>query len=285
MSADRRLRLHPLNSGFSWHARGGPFRRVSKAQMRLYDECGCFVLEDAFTAEEIAAVTAKIDPFEARVEAALRRVDGGRVFIARADEITFTVHLAALSARLRAFVSSPVFRDLCADLVGPDVRLYWDQAVYKKPGTKRAVPVAPGQRLHVHRTAAVPHLLGRADGRDAGQRLPVDRAGRAPGRHARPSAHRPRLVCLEDAPDAVPVPARAGSIVVFSSLTPHSTGPNRSDAVRKAYIVQFAPDGARVVRNDDAVGALPAGLANHPDWQFPSSWPAAHRARVRSSKP
>jgi ectoine hydroxylase-related dioxygenase (phytanoyl-CoA dioxygenase family) len=53
--------------------------------------------------------------------------------------------------------------------------------------------------------------------------------------------------CLEDAPDAVPCELRAGSAVVFSSLTPHATGPNRSDAVRKAYIVQFAPDGAEIV--------------------------------------
>jgi ectoine hydroxylase-related dioxygenase (phytanoyl-CoA dioxygenase family) len=46
------------------------------------------------------------------------------------------------------------------------------------------------------------------------------------------------------------VPASAGSIVVFSSLTPHSTGPNRTDGVRKAYIVQFAPSGAAVIRSD-----------------------------------
>jgi ectoine hydroxylase-related dioxygenase (phytanoyl-CoA dioxygenase family) len=44
------------------------------------------------------------------------------------------------------------------------------------------------------------------------------------------------------------VPAPAGSIVVFSSLTPHSTGPNRTHDVRKAYIVQFAPSGATVIR-------------------------------------
>jgi ectoine hydroxylase-related dioxygenase (phytanoyl-CoA dioxygenase family) len=56
------------------------------------------------------------------------------------------------------------------------------------------------------------------------------------------------FVCLSDPAEAVPVPAGAGSIVVFSSLTPHSTGPNRTDAVRKAYIVQFAPSGAEVVR-------------------------------------
>jgi ectoine hydroxylase-related dioxygenase (phytanoyl-CoA dioxygenase family) len=40
------------------------------------------------------------------------------------------------------------------------------------------------------------------------------------------------------------VEAPAGSIVVFSSLTPHKTGPNQSGSVRKSYIVQFAPEGA-----------------------------------------
>ena len=42
----------------------------------------------------------------------------------------------------------------------------------------------------------------------------------------------------------------SGGIVVFSSLSPHLTGPNTSDAVRKAYILQYAPDGA-VVHTDD----------------------------------
>ena len=34
--------------------------------------------------------------------------------------------------------------------------------------------------------------------------------------------------------------------MVFSSLTPHLTGPNTTDAVRKAYILQYAPTGAVV---------------------------------------
>jgi ectoine hydroxylase-related dioxygenase (phytanoyl-CoA dioxygenase family) len=56
--------------------------------------------------------------------------------------------------------------------------------------------------------------------------------------------------CLEaDPPGAVAVEAPAGSIVVFSSLTPHKTGPNSSGAVRKAYIVQFAPEGAMAFRD------------------------------------
>jgi ectoine hydroxylase-related dioxygenase (phytanoyl-CoA dioxygenase family) len=69
---------------------------------------------------------------------------------------------------------------------------------------------------------------------------------------------------LEEAPDAVPVPARAGSVVVFSSLTPHCTGPNRTDEVRRAYIVQYAPDGARTY---DGQGRV-TGTCDEPLRQF-----------------
>ena len=67
-------------------------------------------------------------------------MEGGRFFIARAGEITFTTHLVARSALLRGFSRSPRVVGVCADLVGPDVRLYWDQAVYKKPGTGSTFP-------------------------------------------------------------------------------------------------------------------------------------------------
>lgn len=72
------------------------------------------------------------------------------------------------------------------------------------------------------------------------------------------------VVCLDEAPDAVPVPARAGSIVVLSSLTPHSTGPNRTDEVRKSYIVQYAPDGAHTL---DERGRV-TSTCDDPDRQF-----------------
>ena len=59
-------------------------------------------------------------------------------------------------------------------------------------------------------------------------------------------------------------------IVVFSSLSPHLTGPNTTDAVRKAYILQYAPDGAQVFRGDPAQGPPPdPAPANDPRRQFP----------------
>ena len=260
---------HALNRGFRWEPRHPPFRRVSAAQAHAYNEHGCFVLEDAFDADTLALLLAEIDPEERRAEAFLRTQPGGRAFIARADAITFAPHLVARSPHLREWCAGPLFRDLAHDLVGPDVRLYWDQAVYKKPGARDLFPwhqdngytfIEPQQYLTcwvaltdtneengcpwvvpgLHRSGTLAHRLS-----DLG------------------------FVCFDAPPrPAVAVPARAGSIVVFSSLTPHSTGPNRSATTRKAYIVQFAPDGAQIVR-EDASGARVLTPANAPDRQFP----------------
>ncbi len=52
--------------------------------------------------------------------------------------------------------------------------------------------------------------------------------------------------------------------MVFSSLTPHLTGPNTTDDVRKAYIVQYAPDGAMALSDPDTRVAM-----NDPAFQFP----------------
>ena len=133
------VRLHARNQGFRWSSPPGPYRRVTPDQARRWSEDGYFLLEDALDHATVERVTAEIDPWEARVEAALRE-QGGRRFIARADEITFTIHLVLRSPYLRELCAGPLFQDLGRDLLGPAVRLYWDQAVYKKPGTEAPFP-------------------------------------------------------------------------------------------------------------------------------------------------
>ncbi len=69
-----------------------------------------------------------------------------------------------------------------------------------------------------------------------------------------------------------PSPPRvpAGGAVVFSSLTPQLTGPNTTAEVRKAYILQYAPAGAEVLRGDPQAGP-PAGrvACAAPERQYP----------------
>jgi ectoine hydroxylase-related dioxygenase (phytanoyl-CoA dioxygenase family) len=233
-------------------------------QAEQFDEQGWFVLEDAFTADEMDRIAAAIDPFEQKVEAYLRGLDGGRMFIAKADAITFTTHLVAKSETLRAFVRHPVFQDLCADIIGPRARLYWDQAVYKKPGNPEEFPwhqdngytfIEPQQYLtcwlalndatvengcpcvapRLHRQGTLQHW-------------------------STPNG----FACLEHPHHVIEAPVRKGSIVVFSSLTPHRTGPNLTTGVRKAYILQYAPDGARAFRDPAGSGEL----QNDPQRQF-----------------
>jgi phytanoyl-CoA hydroxylase len=57
---------------------------------------------------------------------------------------------------------------------------------------------------------------------------------------------------------------------VFSSLTPHATGHNTTADIRRAYIVQFAPDGAQCLRGDpDAGPPVARDPQTAPERQFP----------------
>jgi ectoine hydroxylase-related dioxygenase (phytanoyl-CoA dioxygenase family) len=161
-----------------------------------------------------------------------------------------------------------VFCDIAADLIGPDVRLYWDQAVYKKSEQPQPFPWHQDNGYtYLEPQNYLTCWVALTDATEANGCPWV-----VPGLH-RMGTLRHHLTergwrCFEEAPTAVPVPARAGSIVVFSSLTPHATGPNLTDQVRKAYIVQFAPDGARSLRIDPHSDNRESNEQNDSDRQF-----------------
>ena len=255
---------HPWNTRFEWSAPSGPFRRITPEQAAAWSEVGYFLLEDAFAPEELEAVTADLDALDEKVSTFLQTQPDGKMLINEDGNITFMSHAVLQSAAARAFCAHPVFQDLGHDLIGPDVRLYWDQGVYKKPERPGTFPwhqdngytyVEPQQYLTcwvalsdatvdngcpwvvpgLHRHGTLKHWISPAG-----------------------------FQCLEDPEGAVPVEARAGSIVIFSSLTPHATGPNTRGGIRKAYIVQFAPDGA----------TIPGGQPGRPATTEPAADPA-----------
>jgi phytanoyl-CoA hydroxylase len=264
-------RLHPWNTGFTWADRPGPFRTLTAAQVAHFDAQGYVVLPSLVDDETLAQVRAETDRFEDKVAAFLDSVDGGRIAIAEAGAITFTTHLVARSEVLRALSLHPTFAGICADLVGRDVNLYWDQAVYKKPEKPRRFPwhqdngyafVEPQQYLTV--------WLALTDATLANGCPMV-----APGFHRLGTIAHTYVdplgwECLRDPAGEVAAEVPAGGAVVFSSLTPHLTGPNTTDEVRKAYILQYAPAGAEILRGDPYAGP-PAGrdACDAPDRQYP----------------
>jgi ectoine hydroxylase-related dioxygenase (phytanoyl-CoA dioxygenase family) len=251
----RPINPHPLNRDFVW-AMPEPsgLRHLTQEQYRAFDEQGFVKLAGVFTPAEVEAVIAAIDPIEKKGEEWLRG-KGGKVSISEADVITFSIHLVTRSDVLRAFAAHHKIKDICHDLMGDDVRLYWDQSVYKKTGKEQEFPwhqdngytfIEPQQYLtlwiplvDVDETNGCPWI--------------------APGVHKRgtlehwltPIGYK----CLENVPGAVCVPGKAGDVIAFSSLAPHRTGPNlKTGSVRKAYILQYAPGGAYTIR--DGVRAM-----------------------------
>jgi phytanoyl-CoA hydroxylase len=258
--------IDPRSAGFAWSDHEPPFSALSPDQIAAFDRDGFFVLRGALSPEVISSVTAEIDPVEAAGEAALREA-GGSFLIARVDEITFTTHLVKSSPLLRDFVASAPFCGIVADLIGPDVRLYWDQAVYKKPDTAAHFPWHQDNGYaFVEPQAYVTCWIPLIDATEQNGCPWV-----VPGVHRRGTLRHwvspYGLQCLDEPTNAVPVPADVGDVVVFSSLTPHATGPNATDSVRKSYIVQYAHGDAEILggaADDEAVRTT----ADDPDRQF-----------------
>lgn len=258
------LERHPLNAGFEWQSAPGPFRALSDEQVRQFDRDGYIVVDDLVDAATLEAVTQEIDRFEAKVDAFLKTQPDERMMIAESGALTVTLHVAARSPVLRDLVSSPAMTDLCHDLIGPDVNLYWDQAVYKKPEKPRRVPwhqdngytyIEPQQYLTVWLA-----LTDATPDNGCPRVAPgLHRLGTLAHHYVEPLGYE----CFETAPVEAVAPVNAGGAVVFSSLMPHLTGPNLTDDVRKAYIVQYAPAGA-YTRTD--AGDVPC---DDPNRQFP----------------
>ena len=248
--------IHPWNTSFAWRDRVGPFHALTDAQVQQFDALGYVVVPDIVEPALLDLVRDEIDRFEARTEERLRRVAGERITIAEAGAITFTTHLVTRSPLLRDLSRHPRLVGICADLIGPDVRLYWDQAVYKKPEKPRRFPwhqdngytyIEPQQYL----TCWIALNDATVDNGCPWVAPRLHRRGTFVHEYVDPLG----FECLRDVPDAMAAEVRAGGAVVFSSLTPHLTGPNTTDAVRKAYIVQYAPSDAVALRGDPNVGA------------------------------
>ncbi|HLI43911.1 MAG TPA: phytanoyl-CoA dioxygenase family protein [Acidimicrobiales bacterium] len=243
---------HPWNRDFAWRDHDpGRATALAPGEVEQFDRDGFVVVPELLAPSEVAAALAAIDELAAASEAALRDRPGGRLSISEAGAITFTTHLVTRSAVARRLSAHPRIVALARDLVGDDVRLYWDQAVYKFPERPRRFPwhqdngysfVEPQEYLTVWLALTDARLANGCPQVARG----LHRLGTLRHRFVDPLGYE----CLGEVADPAVAEVPAGGAVVFSSLTPHLTGPNTTGAVRKAYILQYAPSGATVLGGD-----------------------------------
>ena len=260
--------LHRLNRGFDWPERSGPFDVLTDDQASSFDRDGFVVVDPAFGADEIAAVREEIDRREQRVEDFLAGLEDQRFGIAEAGAITFTINLAHRSALLREFVTHPILLGLCRDLVGPDVDLYWDQAVYKKPEKPRRFPWHQdnGYTL-VDPQYYLTCWIALTDATiDNG--CPVVAPRTPPPWDLR--AHLRRAARLADLRRGADADRRTGPrrrdrrVLVPDPAHDRPQSHDRSERVRKAYIVQYSPAGARIVSDDGGDSTTSRAVGDEP---------------------
>ncbi len=250
------LEPHRFNNTFTWK----PVPRLggiaSDEQCDAFDRDGYVLMEGVLERSMLDAVRIEIDRFEEEKQAMLRDRPTGSPDISAANAITFTELLVARSDICRTFATSDVFARLAADLLAADVRIYWDQAVYKKPEPLREFPwhqdtgytfTLPQHYL----TCWVPLADATVD-----NGCPWVLPGLHTGGTRKHWWTDVGWRCVDEAHDAVPVEANAGDVVCFSSLTPHRTGANVTQDVRKAYILQYCTEGTTafpgVAQNDES---------------------------------
>jgi ectoine hydroxylase-related dioxygenase (phytanoyl-CoA dioxygenase family) len=238
---------------------------ITPEQLHAYHEQGYFVLENVFTQEEMEVLGKLIEAYHERHEQRLQEV--GSEGISRANEISFTSHLAEQDEGIKAFVTRPEFVAISTTLLGPDVMLYWNQSVYKGPDGNAQFPWH--QDDGYTKVEPTPYLT---------LWLAINAATCENGCISiRPGSHKQGLVphertpiglichSLDDPDQGVQVPLKAGSMAVFQSLTMHKSGTNHSQGIRKAYVIQYAVAGLRDANTgkvfDDRIPVARAGVA------------------------
>jgi ectoine hydroxylase-related dioxygenase (phytanoyl-CoA dioxygenase family) len=210
---------------------------ATSEQLGAFRDRGYFNLGRVFAPEELAEIRAEYDHLMANP---LRLGEKGK------GRFEYGPLLHVRSEILRRHATSPKLVEPLLDLLGPDVRLYWDQAVSKPPGATSDVPWHQDNGYGAVDPAEYVTCT-----------LAIDRTSKEngclwiqPGSHHRgPLAHERTdfffYVGYRGDETGEPIEAEEGEVLVFSSLTLHRTGPNTSSLPRRSWIIQFCPAHAR----------------------------------------
>jgi phytanoyl-CoA hydroxylase len=220
---------------------------LKESQLKHYEEEGYIIFENLFSAPEIDRIRAIVDDFDD--ESAQKLHSSNKNFISIPKQINFTGALNFKDPRLQQFIADPRFVDITTSILGPDVRLYHDASVYKRPEANRDFPwhqdngYAPIDPLHY-----LTFWLALEDATVENGCVWV-----MPGTHLQGFVNHWRTdignVCYDGEDPGIPVELKKGSAVAFHSLLFHRSTPNQSQTTRKGYVIQYSVLGSKNPNN------------------------------------
>ena len=173
------------------------------------------------------------------------------------DEMLQIMEMWRFDEEFRKLLYYESLLDIAESLIGPNIQLFHDQALYKPAHHGGEVPWHQDNgywRCQPPNLVSIWMALDDADTENGCMNVIPGGHLEGAANHARTESERgkhPALLTAEvDAMRAVPVPIKAGYAMVHHCLMPHQTHPNRSRRERRAMVIHYMPAGTRNARGE-----------------------------------
>lgn len=212
-------------------------RKMNQQELEQYERDGYTVLESFFPLDEVAGMNEVLDELE----------QTNKLKNSWQGDHGITLKLATLSPKTKAFCEDERVLQVLEDIVYPGIAIYSSKLVNKLPQSDTI--------CHWHQDDAYYSQVGESKVRMSTW-IPLQDAttengclwvvpgshklGLQPFRAQETGTCRLGLIKEEvDLSKAIPLEVKAGSLVLFSALLWHGSYGNRTDTVRRAFIVSY----------------------------------------------
>jgi ectoine hydroxylase-related dioxygenase (phytanoyl-CoA dioxygenase family) len=227
---------------------------LTDAQIRSYREHGWTLASGILPPQHLDLLRSSAQLAIDTTDAEMDRLGVDRLGISHRGKRYFSENTSRQQPRLLDFIYSPLMAGICRQLLGPDVRVFWEQYVIKGAETGMSFSWHQDSGYVAADSPHPPYLtcwvalddMSEANG--TASILPISRCGiRGRVEHELDPATND-LVGYHGSDPGDPVVCPAGSIALFSSITFHRSGANTTNRMRRVYLIQYSA--GRILKRD-----------------------------------
>jgi ectoine hydroxylase-related dioxygenase (phytanoyl-CoA dioxygenase family) len=220
---------------------------VTPEQKKQYVEDGYFILDKVIPDRDLEVLRSECTGLIREQEREMDRLGTDVLNLSRRNSRYFVFLAYKERPALGKFLFSDLMAEICKATIGDTAYLFWEQFVVKgtdKKGAEFGWHQDSGYVDGPHK----PYVNAWIPLDDVGVEngtvylLPYSLAGTREKVEHKPVEGSNDRVGYFGPEKGVPAICKAGSVVVFSSTTFHRSGANSTNAMRRAYAVQFSPE-------------------------------------------